>query len=71
MDLVLIATLISFPIDYYVMRQWLGGFEYHVDLQWWMFATAGLSAIAIALITVIVQAIKAAVANPITNLKAE
>ncbi|MEO8472565.1 MAG: ABC transporter permease [Chryseolinea sp.] len=71
MRLVLIATVISFPVDYYVMQQWLGGFQYHIDIEWWMFAIAGSGAIAIALVTVIVQAIKAAIANPVNNLKTE
>jgi putative ABC transport system permease protein len=71
MRLVFAATLISFPIAYYVSNQWLEGFEYHVAIQWWMFAAAASGAVLMALATVIVQAIKAALTNPVDNLKTE
>ena len=53
------------------MSKWLQGFAYHVPLQWWIFATAGLAAILIALITVSFQSVKAALMNPVKSLKAE
>jgi putative ABC transport system permease protein len=49
----------------------LQGFAYRVPLSWWMFALAGALAIAIALVTVSFQAIRAAVANPIRSLRSE
>jgi ABC-type antimicrobial peptide transport system permease subunit len=71
MKLVGISILFSFPIAYYVMDEWLGNFEYHIGIQWWMFAAAGAGAIAIALFTLSFQAVKAAMANPVNSLKAE
>jgi putative ABC transport system permease protein len=69
--LVLIAFLIAFPVSWWAMNQWLQSFAYRINISWWVFALAGLLTIAIALITVSFQAIKAAVANPVTSLKAE
>lgn len=68
---VLIGTLLAFPIGYYAMTKWLQQFAYKIDIVWWMFALAGFLAILIALITVGFQAIKAAVANPVENLRTE
>lgn len=69
--LVLIAIIIALPISYLVATKWLESFAYRIELKWWFFAIAGLSALLIALITVSFQAIKAAVANPVTSLKSE
>lgn len=69
--LVMIAALISFPIAWYAMQRWLGDFAYRISLQWWVFITAGILAAAVALITVSVQAIQAATANPIKSLRTE
>lgn len=69
--LVLIASLISFPIAWYMMYKWLEDFAYRVSISWWVFAIAGVSALAIALITVSFQAIKAALANPVAALRSE
>jgi putative ABC transport system permease protein len=71
LKLVFIAILISTPIAWWVMNKWLQAFAYKIDLGWWMFATAGIIAIAIALVTVSFQAIKAAVANPVKSLRTE
>jgi len=69
--LVLLAIVIAIPVSYFVAMKWLEGFAYHIDLKWWFFAVAGLSALLIALITVSFQAIKAAIANPVKNLRTE
>jgi putative ABC transport system permease protein len=69
--LVLIASIISFPIAWWMMHQWLQDFAYRVAISWWVFAIAGTAAIAIALITVSFQAIKAALANPVVALRSE
>ena len=71
LKLILISIIISCPIAYYLMKNWLQDFAYKIDFQWWFFAFAGLSAIGIALITVSYQAIKAAVMNPVKALKTE
>jgi hypothetical protein len=71
MKLVGAAIALSLPAAYYVMKEWLDGFEYHVDIKWWMFVLAALAAIIIALFTVSFQAIKAALANPVKSLRSE
>lgn len=69
--LVLIALVIATPIAWWGMSKWLQAFEYRVPVSWWMFALAGALAMAIALLTVSSQAIKAARMNPVKSLKAE
>lgn len=69
--LVLIAVIIASPIAWWAMSHWLQGFAYRIDLQWWMFALAGFSALMIAMLTVSGQAIKAATANPVESLQEE
>jgi len=69
--LVALAILIASPIAWWGMNKWLQGFAYHAPVQWWIFATAGLGAILIALITVSFQSIKAALMNPVQSLKSE
>ncbi len=69
--LVLIAFVIAFPVGWWMMNKWLQSFAYRIDISWWVFAFAGLLTITIALITVSLQAIKAAVANPVKSLRTE
>jgi putative ABC transport system permease protein len=71
LKLVLIASLIAFPVAWWAMKKWLQSFAYRIDISWWVFAVAGLTALCIALITVSFQAIKAAVANPVKSLRTE
>ena len=69
--LVMIAFVVASPLAWLGMNKWLQNFVYKAGISWWMFLVAGLSAIAIALITVSFQAIKAAVANPVKSLRTE
>ena len=70
--LVGISFVIATPIAGYAMSHWfLQGFAYRIPLSWWMFALAGVLAVAIALITVSSQAIRAALMNPVKSLKTE
>lgn len=69
--LVLIAFLIASPIAYYIMHNWIRHFDYRTDISWWIFALAGIGALAITLITVSFQAVKAALANPARCLRTE
>jgi putative ABC transport system permease protein len=71
LKLVLIASLIAFPVGWWGMNKWLQSFAYRIDITWWIFAVAGLLALCIALLTVSFQAIKAAVANPVKSLRTE
>ena len=69
--LVIIAFVIAAPIAWWVMNNWLQNYAYRIDIQWWIFLLAAIITIAIALITVSFQSIKAAVANPVKSLKVE
>ena len=69
--LVLIASVIAFPLGWWAMNKWLQSFAYRVAINWWIFIVAGVAAMLIALITVSFQAIKAAVANPVKSLRTE
>ena len=68
---VLLANIIAWPVAFYAMNRWLQNFPYRVDIGLWIFLSAGLIALAIALITVSSQAIKAALSNPVEVLKNE
>jgi putative ABC transport system permease protein len=69
--LVLIACFIAFPLAWYVMNKWLQDFAYRINISWYIFLIAGTAALAIALVTVSFQAIKAALANPVKSLRTE
>jgi putative ABC transport system permease protein len=69
--MVVIASIIAFPIAWWAMNKWLQDFAYKVNLSWWIFAISGALALTIALITVSYQAIKAALANPVKSLRSE
>lgn len=69
--LVLIAFVIASPLAWYFMNRWLQDFAFRVDISWWIFLLAGVLALAIALLTVSFQAIKAALTNPIKSLRTE
>ena len=69
--LVLISILLASPVAWYVMNQWLKNFSYRIDITWWMFAAAGVLAVLLALLTVSSHAIRAALTNPVKNLRAE
>lgn len=69
--LVGIAFLISVPVTWWAMHNWLQDFAYRVNIQWWVFLLAGSIAILISALTISFQAIKAAVANPVKSLRTE
>jgi putative ABC transport system permease protein len=71
LKLIFISVLIATPIAWYAMNQWLQDFAYRINIEWWVFAFAGLLAILIAVLTVSFQAIKAALANPVKSLRTE
>jgi putative ABC transport system permease protein len=68
---VLIATVIAIPAGYYFMNNWLQNFAYRTPLHWWVFIVAAAITFGIALFTVSVKAVKAAIANPVKSLRAE
>lgn len=71
LKLVLIASLIAFPIAWWAMHKWLESFAYRIDISIWVFVIAAVAALFIALITISFQAIKAALANPVKSLRTE
>jgi putative ABC transport system permease protein len=71
LKLVALSALIAFPIAWWAMHNWLLDFEYRTTIGWWIFAVAGLSALAITLLTVSFRAVKTALRNPVTSLRSE
>jgi ABC-type antimicrobial peptide transport system permease subunit len=69
--LVFLAMLVSTPIAWWAMNKWLLGFAYKIEISGWMFASAGIMAMVIALLTVSYQSVKAAIANPVISLRSE
>lgn len=69
--LVALSVLIASPLAYWAMTKWLADFAYKITIPWWAFAGAGAGALLIALLTVSVQSIRAAVANPVKALRSE
>jgi putative ABC transport system permease protein len=69
--LVLIAICIASPLAWYGMNEWLQNFSYRINISWQVFALTTVLAILIAFITISFQAVKAAIANPVKNLRTE
>jgi putative ABC transport system permease protein len=69
--LILTAFVIATPVAWFFMSKWLRDFAYRININWWIFLVTGVLAIVIALLTVGLQAIKAAVANPVKSLRTE
>ncbi len=69
--LVIIATVIAFPIAWWGMSKWLEDFVYRIDINWSIFVLAGVLAVGISFLTVSFQSIKAAKANPVESLRSE
>ncbi|NUM79310.1 hypothetical protein HUU42_00790 [bacterium] len=63
--LVLMSNFIAWPLTYWLMNQWLENFAYRIDVGVASFLLSSAVALAIALITMSYQAIKAATANPV------
>lgn len=68
---VIIATVIALPVGYYAMNTWLQNFAYRTPFSWWIFLLAAVIIFGIALLTVSIKALKAAVMNPAKSLRAE
>jgi len=69
--LVFISIVIATPLAWWIMSQWLQGFAYRQNIQWWVIASAACGSIVIAFVTVSFQSVKAALANPIDSLRSE
>jgi putative ABC transport system permease protein len=71
LKLIILSSLLAFPLGWWAMHAWLQGFAYRIGVPWWTFPVAGSLAAFIALTTITFQAIRAAVANPVRTLRAE
>lgn len=69
--IVLLSCVIALPLGYLITTTWLAGFAYKIQLSWWYFPLAGAAALFVALLTVGIQAVKAAQINPVQCLKEE
>jgi putative ABC transport system permease protein len=69
--LILIAIVIALPVSYLLTKDWLDSFAYRIDLSVWYFLLAGCLALAIAWLTVAIQALKAAYSNPLKSIRTE
>ncbi len=71
LKLVAMSCMVAFPVSWWAMQNWLQEYQYRTTIHWWIFGIAGVSSLAIALVTVSFQAIKVAIANPIRSLRTE
>ncbi len=71
LKLVMISFIIASPVAYWAMYNWLQTYTYRINIQWWVFAIAGLLSVIIAVVTVSYQAIRAAMSNPVDSLRAK
>ncbi|MEO5592811.1 MAG: ABC transporter permease [Chitinophagaceae bacterium] len=71
LKLVTVSLLIASPVAWWAMDKWLQNYTYHINIEWWVFAGAGILSVLIALATVSYQSIKAAIANPVKSLRTE
>lgn len=71
LKLVLISLIIAWPIAWYFMNKWLQDFAYRINISLWIFVVGGIIALLIAMLTVAYQGLKAAIANPLKNLRTE
>jgi predicted permease len=71
LKLVVMAIVLASPVAWYIMKQWLQGFAYQIDIEWWMFALAGIISVLIAVFTISFQSIRTAMMNPVKSLRSE
>jgi len=71
MQLVLIAFIIAAPVAWWAMHKWLEDFAYRTTISWWIFGLSGIAMILVALMTLSVQTIRSATANPVNSLRSE
>jgi putative ABC transport system permease protein len=71
--LILVAISVAFasPVAWWAMNQWLSGYASHTNIPWWLFVAVGGLSLCIALLTVGLQAVKAAMKNPVEAIKTE
>lgn len=68
---VIVANVIAWPVSYWIMDQWLKNYAYRTEVSWWVFVLGGLCAVVVAFLTIGIQALRAAMANPAELLRYE
>ncbi|HET9276756.1 MAG TPA: FtsX-like permease family protein, partial [Flavitalea sp.] len=71
LKLIVAALVLAIPVGWFIMHEWLQDFAYRISIAWWVFAVAGIISLSIALLVISLQAIKAAVENPVKSLRTE
>lgn len=71
LKLIIISVILAIPLSYYGMNEWLNGFAFRIDLQWYVFVLPAVLVFLIAFATVSFQTTKAAGANPVDSLRYE
>src|SRR5262249_19190017 len=71
LKLVLLSLLIAFPVSWWLMSQWLHGYAYRISIGWGIFLISAGAMLAITILTISVQAVRAALANPVRSLRSE
>ncbi|MEO0573183.1 MAG: FtsX-like permease family protein [Bacteroidota bacterium] len=71
MLLILFSGLFAVPVAYYLMKQWLENYTYHINIPWWVFGLAISSVMLVALVTISYQSVRAAIVNPVKSLRTE
>jgi putative ABC transport system permease protein len=71
LKLVLISTVLSWPLAWYFMSSWLNGFPYRIEIPWWVFMLSLITGLLVAFATISLKTFKAAGIDPVKNLKSE
>jgi putative ABC transport system permease protein len=71
LKLIIISLFLAIPFGWYIMSKWLEDYAFRIHIGWWVFAIAGASALIIAIITIYIQTLKAAIKNPVNSLRSE
>jgi putative ABC transport system permease protein len=71
LKLLVFALFIAVPVAWYTIKQWLQSYAYRISIEWWVFAVAGSLILVFALLTISIQALKTAIANPVKSLRTE
>lgn len=71
LKLVLLASLLALPVAYSVMRQWLENYAFRIEISWWLLAVPVAMILLVAFLTVSLQTVKAALADPVDSLRCE
>ena len=69
--LILVSFFLAIPVGWILMSKWLEDYAFRIHIGWWVFGIAGAIALMIAIVTIVVQAMKAATTNPVTSLRSE